>query len=309
MAVFFAFIFFSLSACTHTPPPPGSDPFKKYHTLVIGKLINHAYLITRTDMRYNSQDTAIQGYITQLAADRKITIGLGVGTEDLGTVFIPDNDNEKRSHAEYILWGKKVIIEGRLITTRDEFRKALSECEILFITSHSRFGAGPVFLDEGKAKPFRMQKTAGCSIVMPRTEVSGYQGKTEKFFNNPATGKEYTVFAPDSTDLDASRPLQGYQIIIMSTCTSMKHFLDDIIDFRKQFHTTAIFTTQACCMDTGMEVFVRLLVEIFQNNDITGLVAGINEAYEDISLRKVRMKIKPWAVIENLYAIGINNLP
>jgi hypothetical protein len=34
----------------------------------------------------------------------------------------------------------------------------------------------------------------------------------------------------------------------------------------------------------------------------------MNEEYNVIARRKMRLKIKPWKVIENLYAVGINTV-
>ncbi|MEI6128054.1 MAG: hypothetical protein WCQ99_16015 [Pseudomonadota bacterium] len=305
-----ALVFFLFSAACGKTVPPRNEGSGQAGTLHIGTLISHAYWVGRSESSKKKSLPALpQKYIEALIADGKVTIGLGIGTEDLGKIYVPEREEDRTSRSEHIIQGKKVLVEGRLILSREEFKKALEECEIIFITSHSRFGAGPVFLHDGKAEPYRMQKKQGYEIIMPESEVSGYQGKIKRSYVDPVKGKKYTVFEPDSSDLDKAMPLHGYQLLVLSTCTSRKHFLEDISGFRGYYPTTAIFTTRPSCMDTGMEVFVRFLGEIFQGSSIEAVVTGMNEEYLNVSRRKVKMKIPPWQVIENLYAVGINNVP
>jgi len=273
----------------------------------IEKLIASAYWVARDKTK--SASGYYQNYIEALFADGRLTIGLGVGTEDLGKIKVPERREERVSRQVFSFYGRAVTVEGRLIVTNDEFQKALGECEILFVSSHSRFGAGPVFLKDGKANPYRMQRKQNYEIVMPESEVSGYHGRVKRAYFDPVKGKQYVVFEPDSTDLDTATPLHGYQLLVLSTCTSRKHFLEDITQFRGIYPTTAIFTTRPCCMDTGMEVFVRFLTGVFQGQPVDEVVSGMNEEYNAIARRKMQLKLKPWKVIDKLYAVGINTVP
>ena len=184
--------------------------------------------------------------------------------------------------------GRQVLVEARLILTREEFRQGLAECEILFVTSHSRFGAGPVFLLDGKAYPFLMQTTPGYEIIMPDDEICGYQGRVKRRFYSKDKNKNYTVFEPDGSDLDTARPLHSYQLMVLSTCTSQKHFRDEIRAFRSIYPTTAIFTRRAACLDTGMNIFMRMLAEIFQARPLPVIVSAMNQEYRDVAERQVR---------------------
>ena len=188
-------------------------------------------------------------------------IGLGIGTEDLGAVRLPENPEGQKAKKIIRICGRLVEVEARFILTREDFRQALGDCEIIFVTSHSRFGAGPVFRNDGKAFPFLMQKTKGYEIVMPDEEICGFAGKIKRRFYNRERGKFYTVFEPDSSDLDKALPLHGYQLLALSTCTSKKHFGDEIQNFRSPYPTTAIFTRRAACLALGLHgIHFRLLL-------------------------------------------------
>jgi len=273
----------------------------------IDKLIASAYWMARDKTKAAPAD--YRNYIEALLADGRLTIGLGIGTEDLGKIKAPEKQEDRHSLQAFSFYGRMVTVEGRLIVTNSEFRQALAECEILFVSSHSRFGAGPVFLRDGKENPYRMQRKQNYEIVMPESEVSGYHGRVKRAYFDPVKGKQYVVFEPDSTDLDNATPLHGYQMLVLSTCTSRKHFFEDIAQFRGMYPTTAIFTTRPCCMDTGMEVFVRFLSGVFQGMPVDEVVSGMNEEYNAIARRKMRLKLKPWNVIDKLYAVGINTVP
>lgn len=294
-----------LAGCSRGLLPEEKTDREAVQTLHIGQLVSQAYAAARQ----HGETVPGPRYMKELLADGKLTIGLGIGTSDLGAVAVPDQVKGRIAEAHYFLQGQWVLVSCRLIVSKAEFQKALGECEILFVTSHSRFGAGPVFLQDGKAEPFRMQSTKDYKIVMPQKEVSGYQGVVRQTYTRPAQKKTCVVFEPDSSDLDRSTPVRGYQLIVLSTCTSMRHFLDDIARFRKGFPTTAIFTTRACCMDTSMRPFTRLLYEIFQAQPIEQVVAGLNEEYRAVAWENVKKGIPPWQVINRLYALGIDTLP
>jgi hypothetical protein len=293
-----------LAGCSRGLVPEDKAEHEAVQPLDISQLVSQAYAAARQ----HGETMPGPRYMEELLADGRLTIGLGIGTSDLGEVAVPDQAEGRLAEAHYFLQGKWVLVSSRLILSKAEFQKALTECEILFVTSHSRFGAGPVFLQDGKAEPFRMQGTSDYKIVMPQKEVSGYQGSVRQTYTKPTLKKTYVVFEPDSSDLDQSTPLQGYQLIVLSTCTSLRHFLDDIARFRKGLPTTAIFTTRPCCMDTRMRPFTRLLYGIFRAQPIAQVVAGLNEEYCAVAWENVKKGIPPWQVINNLYALGIDTL-
>lgn len=299
---------FSLPSCSTTFLQTKGSENNPANILHIGELISCAYRAAQKEINKDNAPEPYPRYIDQLLADGRLNIGLGIGTQDLGKINLPDSKNKHFSHEEYIINGKKILVEGRFILSKVEFQRSLGECEIIFITSHSRFGAGPVFLNDGKAKPFRMQKTEDYEIIMPESEVCEYPGTVKRTFRNPLKKKAYVVFEPDNRDLEKAIPLAGYQLLVLSTCTSKKHFLDEIIAFRGNYPTTAIFTTRACCMDTSMRLFMRLLYEIFQEKPVDRIVEGMNEEYRNVAWEYVKKKIPPWKVINNLYALGFNNL-
>ncbi len=274
----------------------------------ITQLISQAYRQAQHEISNDFLPDEYPPYIDKLLADEKLTVGLGIGTEDLGRVCISEEAQGRIFSKELSICGKTIFVEGRLILTRDAFKQGLEECEILFITTHSRFGAGPVFLLDGKDKPYRMQQTEDYEIVMPDSEISGYQGTVTRAYKGPLQKKSYVVFEPDSTDLAKTEPFKGYQMLALSTCTSKKHFLDDIAVFRGSYPTTGIFTKRACLMDTSMRIFMRFLSEIFQGKSVDEVVAGMNDEYRNVSWGYVSKKIPPWQVINNLYAVGINTV-
>jgi hypothetical protein len=247
-------------------------------------------------------------YIEAFLADGRLSIGLGIGTEDLGSVRLPAQQKQRKFKQQLSICGRSVLVEARLILTREEFKQGLEECEILFVTSHSRFGAGPVFLLDGKAYPFLMQTTPGYEIIMPDEEICGYQGRVKRHFYNKDKNKNYTVFEPDGSDLDKARPLHSYQLLVLSTCTSQKHFRDEIQTFRSIYPTTTIFTRRAACLDTGMNIFMRMLAEIFQARPLPVIVSAMNQEYRNVAERQVRKGSTSWKVIEEMYALGINTL-
>lgn len=273
--------------------------------LGICTLVEQACRVSRTDARGTEP---APDYLNRLLEDNVLTVGLGIGTADLGFVNVPAEAAQRCCLLTRRLHNRTVEIRARMILTREDFSNALAECEIVFVTSHSRYGAGPVFLLDGKDMPFRMQRTLGYEIIMPDTEVSGYPGRVTRRYHDPVRRSGHTVFAPDSTDLDRSRPLPGYQLLVLSTCTSGKHFLDEITAFRAGLPTTAVFTRRACLMDTDMRIFMRLLAGVFAALPIQEVVAGMNREYRNVAWGNVRRGRPPWNVIDELYRIGIHTV-
>jgi hypothetical protein len=163
---------------------PSRNPVEHYpHVLRLDEIVTYAVNMAQPG---TSRRLAASGpepdYVEALLADGKLSIGLGIGTEDLGSVRLPAQQEQRNFRQQLRICGRSVLVEARLILTREEFKKGLAECEILFVTSHSRFGAGPVFLLDGKAYPFLMQTTPGYEIIMPDEEICGYQGKVKRHF-------------------------------------------------------------------------------------------------------------------------------
>lgn len=251
----------------------------------------------------------LPAYAEALLADGRLSIGLGLGSEDLGAVRLPPAHERQTVIKKTRIGSRPVELEARFILSREDFRRALGDCEIVFVTSHSRYGAGPVFRNDGLARPFLMQKTTGYEIIMPDREVCGFSGKIKRQFYNSDQGAYYTVFEPDGSDLDSARPLHGYQMLVLSTCSSMQHFADEIKNFRSIYPTAAIFTRQAACLDTGMNVFIRLLSEIFQARELPDIVAALNQEYSAAAGRQLRKGSRAWKQTEAMYRLGINTLP
>jgi len=247
-------------------------------------------------------------YLEMLIADGRISVGLGIGTADLGRVQLPEDPRQWQSSQTCRVFGRDVIIDSRLILTNEDFRAALETCEVLFVASHSRFGAGPVFLHDGKEKPFRMQGTTGYEIIMPDSEVSGYQGTVLRTYHDSVKNKDYTIFAPDSRDLDGSVPLRAYQVLVLATCSSLRHFLDDIQAFRQGYPTTAIFASQPSLVDLDMRVFKRLLYELFRGASAQDIVYGLNEEYRAAAWVEIKRGRPPWKIVDNLFSLGINTV-
>jgi hypothetical protein len=250
----------------------------------------------------------IPRYLDELLADRRLVIALGVGTPDLAEIAVPSEVSESFSLAECVIRGQKVLVEGRLILNKDDFQKALTECEIIFVSTHARFGVGPAFFSDGKGNPYRMQRTKGYVVSMSETEVDGYQGTVIRTYDGFMKQKKYFDFDPDSRDLDKAVPFPGYQMIVMSTCSSEKHFLDDIAWLRAKYPTTAIFTTEPCGVDPLFRTFKRMLYGVFRGDEINNVVEEMNKEYISVAWEYMQKKIPPWCVIEGMYKIGIHNI-
>ena len=293
------------------PVKPSRNPREHYpHVIRMDELLAHAEnMASAGGARLHETSGPLPDYLEALLADGRLSIGLGIGTEDLGAVRVPAQHEQRTIRRQLRICGRPVLVEARLILTREEFKQGLAECEILFVTSHSRFGAGPVFLLDGKAYPFLMQTTPGYEIIMPDDEICGYPGRVKRRFYNKGKNKNYTVFEPDGSDLDKARPLHAYQLLVLSTCTSLKHFRDEIQSFRSIYPTTAIFTKRAACMDTGMNIFMRMLVGIFQARPLPDIVSAMNQEYLDVAARQVRKGSASWKAVEKMYTLGINTLP
>jgi len=277
--------------------------------LHIGKLIALAYQAShKLEEDESFRLLSPPPYLDKLLADGRLTIGLGVGTSDLGKVVVSPEDSARFSSVAYVILNKKIIIESRLILSRDDFQKALTECEIIFVASHSRFGAGPAFLIDGKANPYRMQRTAGYGITMSEDEVAGYQGTINKSYDGFLKQKKYFDFEPDSTDLDRAVPYPGYQFLVLSTCSSEKHFLDELEWLRRGYSTTAVLTTKACGVDPLFRPFTRLLYTVFQGKKIDEVVEAMNREYVSVAWENVKKHNPPWSVVEGMYKIGIHNI-
>ena len=277
--------------------------------LQIGKLISQVYKVVQKqgEVEYSSLPK-IPRYLDKLLADKRLVIGLGVGTTDLAEMVVPSAASGRISMAEYVIQGEKILVEGRLILNKDDFQKALTECEIIFVSTHARFGVGPAFFYDGKANPYRMQRTKGYVVSMSETEVDGYQGKVIRTYDGFLKQKKYFDFDPDSRDLDKAVPFPGYQMIVMSTCSSEKHFLDDIAWLRAKYPTTAIFTTKPCGVDPLFRTFKRMLYGVFKGDEINRVVEEMNREYISVAWEYMQKNIPPWCVIEGMYKIGIHNI-
>ena len=293
----------------HAAEGSGSGAGHYPHVLRLDEMVAFAATSARAERSRGAGQGALPAYAEALLADGRLSIGLGIGTEDLGAVRLPRNSGGIQLEKKMRICGREVEVQARFILTREDFRRALLECEVLFVTSHSRFGAGPVFRDEGKAAPFLMQQTRGYEIVMPDEEICGFQGKVKRRYYDRARGKDYTVFEPDGSDLERARPLHGYQLLVMSTCTSMRHFGDEIERFRSPYPTAAILTLRAACLDPGMNVFMRLLAGIFQGSELPAIVASMNREYNAVAAREARRGVKAWKQVDKMYALEINTLP
>ncbi len=281
-----------------------------HDTLYIDNLIGYAYTQALNQSGIvKTENSTHYSYLDELIKDGEISIALGIGTRDLGKIVLPENSRDFSSERYYVIKGRKILVKAHLVLTRDDFRNALEKDEIVFTSSHSRFGAGPVFLSDGKALPFRMQRSPNYNITMPLEEVSGYKGKIKRKFKGPLKRKSYVVFKPDSTDLDNTSPFPGYQILVMSTCTSRRHFFDEIKNFREGLPTTAVFTTKPCCMDTQFRVFMRFLYEIFQEKPVNMVVEGMSQEYVSVAWENINRQRPPWKVVKNLYVNSINSFP
>lgn len=277
--------------------------------LQIGKLISQVYKVVQKqgEVEYSSLPK-IPRYLDKLLADKRLVIGLGVGTTDLAEMVVPSAASGRISMAEYVIKGEKILVEGRLILNKDDFQKALTECEIIFVSTHARFGVGPAFFYDGKANPYRMQRTKGYVVSMSETEVDGYEGTIIRTYDGFLKQKKYFDFDPDSRDLDKAVPFPGYQMIVMSTCSSEKHFLDDIAWLRAKYPTTAIFTTKPCGVDPLFRTFKRMLYGIFRGDEIDRVVEEMNREYISVAWEYMQKNIPPWCVIEGMYKIGIHNI-
>jgi hypothetical protein len=291
-----------LSACAGRQP---SEADVRDETLNIAELVSNA---CQTAVRAGPISRDCPPYLEMLIADGRISIGLGVGTADLGRVQLPEDKRQWQSSQTCRVFGRDVIIDSRLILTNEDFRAALETCEVIFVASHSRFGAGPVFLHGGKDKPFRMQGTPGYEIIMPYSEVSGYQGTVLRTYHDSVKNKDYTIFAPDSRDLDGSVPLRAYQVLVLATCSSLRHFLDEVQAFRQGYPTTAIFASQPSLVDLDMRVFKRLLYELFRGAPAQDIVFGLNEEYRAAAWVEIKRGRPPWKIVDNLFSLGINTV-
>jgi len=277
--------------------------------LQIGKLISKVYkAVQKQGGDEYSLSPEIPRYLDKLLADGRLVIGLGVGTPDLAEIVVPSEVSGRISMAEYVIRGKKVLVEGRLILNKDDFQKALTECEIIFVSTHARFGIGPAFFYDGKANPYRMQRTDGYVVSMSDAEVDGYQGTVIRTYDGFMKQKKYFDFEPDSRDIDKAVPFPGYQMIVLSTCSSEKHFLDDIEWLRAKYPTTAIFTTKPCGVDPLFRTFKRMLYGVFKGDEIDRVVEEMNREYISVAWEYMQKNIPPWCVIDEMYKIGIHNI-
>ena len=282
---------------------PALEPLK------IGKIISQVYKVVQKQRKdENSHSLEIPQYLEELLADGHLVVGLGVGTTDLAEIVVPSEVSGRASMDEYVIKDRKVLVEGRLILNKNDFQKALTECEIIFVSTHARFGVGPAFLHDGKANPYRMQRTKDYVITMSDAEVDGYQGTVIRSYDGFMKQKKYFDFEPDSRDLDKAIPFPGYQMIVLSTCSSEKHFLDDIAWLRAKYPTTAIFTTKPCGVDPLFRTFKRMLYGVFKGDKIDRVVEEMNKEYISVAWEYMQKNIPPWSVVEKMYKIGIHNI-
>lgn len=292
-----------------------NQPAESIPKLHIGRMISE---VCRTVQRCTPAESRLPerpALLEALLADNLLIIGLGVGTADLAEVSVSSDPDATFYRSEFWIQNRKVSVEARLILNRNDFQQALKECEILFVSAHSRFGAGPAFLMDGKSAPFRMQKTPGYVITMSEDEVCGYPGKVKKTYPGFLKKKNFYDFEPDSTDLDQAVPYPGYQLLVLSTCSSQKHFMDEIKWLRKDYPSAAVFTTRPCAVDPGFRPFKRMLYSLLLGNPIQGVVSDMNREYRDIAWENIRKNARKnvkdnksaWKVVDEMYVIGIHD--
>ena len=108
-----------LTACAGRQQPEADN---RSEPLYIADLVNRACLAA---VRAGPHTEGCPPYLERLIADGRITVGLGIGTPDLGRVQLPDDPSQWKSTRSCRLFGRDIIIDARLILSNGDFRAAL----------------------------------------------------------------------------------------------------------------------------------------------------------------------------------------
>jgi len=244
-------------------------------------------------------------YWHALMDDGVLTVALCVGTEDLVNKIYDEKGGGKVLDVKVrdakiptTIYGKPIVIDITVVTTKDQLLKAFNEREVIFVYSHSRYGNGWALHEEGLDDPFRMQAD---NIRIPKNQMHGYQGQII------GESGGYYILKGNTEDLDKVVPYPGYQLIVGLSCTSKGHFMKELVKMRAGNPTTMILTTNAGgFLEMRFSIFKRLLTGVLIGEDMKKLVSGLNDTWQKVpdlffEMYKIKTTVKAYRVIDYSY--------
>jgi hypothetical protein len=244
-------------------------------------------------------------YWHALLDDGVLTVALCIGTEDLVNKIYDEKGGGavldvkvRDAKIPATIYGKSIIIDVTIVTTKEQLIKAFNEREVIFVYSHSRYGNGWALHEEGLDDPFRMQAD---TIKIPKNQMHGYQGQVI------GESGGYYLLKANTEDLDKVVPYPGYQVIVGLSCTSKAQFMKELVKMRAGNPTTMILTTNAGgFLEMRFTIYKRFLAGILAGEDMKKLVSGMNDTWQKVpdvffDMYKVKTTVKAYRVIDYSY--------
>ena len=108
----------------------------------ISSLISSSYWIAREATK--TSHTICPDYLEALLADGRLTIGLGIGTQDLGDIRVPDQPEKRVCRQKLLFFGKMVDVQGRLEHQTKSLQQLFLNAK-LCLSSHIHASAQDLF--------------------------------------------------------------------------------------------------------------------------------------------------------------------
>ncbi len=294
----------ALGGCATVPVETALPPYTPLYGVFINYIIDQG-LETLVPTLPAEAPANLPPYWHALMDDGVLTVALCVGTEDLVNKIYDEKGGGgvldvkvRDAKIPVTIYGKKIIIDATVVTTKEQLIKAFNEREVIFVYSHSRYGNGWALHEEGLDDPFKMQAD---TIKIPKNQMHGYQGQII------GESGGYYLLKANTEDLDKVVPYPGYQLIVGLSCTSKGQFMKELVKMRAGNPSTMILTTNAGgFLEMRFTIFKRFLTGILAGEDMKKLVSGMNDTWQKVpdvffEIYKIRTNVKAYRVIDYSY--------
>jgi hypothetical protein len=294
----------ALGGCATAPPVAAIPPY----TPLYGVFANYITEQCIADVLPTLPAVApekLPRYWHALMDDGILTVALCIGTEDLVNKIYDEKGGGRvldvmvrDAKIPVTMYGKPIIIDITVVTTKEQLIKAFNEREVIFVYSHSRYGNGWALHEEGLDDPFKMQAD---TIKIPKNQMHGYQGQVI------GESGGYYLLKANTEDLDKVVPYPGYQLIVGLSCTSKAQFMKELLKMRAGNPSTMILTTNAGgFLEMRFTIYKRFLAGILAGEDMKKLVSGMNDTWQKVpdvffDIYKIKTNVKAYRVIDYSY--------
>lgn len=224
-----------------------------------------------------------------LLEDDELHVGITLGTLDFDSHALI-----RESSTSFIHNGITITIN--LYDSKEGFKRSLTEDELSAYYGHSRYGMGAALQKDGLDKPFEMQAD---TLIIKKEFMYGYN-PGDRIISDKG---DYISFKGSTKDIDETSPYPGFQIIVMGSCSSNFHFLNEFQKFSKDKERIVILTTapiKGFCQTT----VVDLISGILSGEEISTTITKMNNSYKDIC----QSEEEEDEIKDNIFKLSINTI-